>query len=95
MTKFTIQPDQTHGNILCKNGKECICPFQQAIPTQTQMGGFAIMRIPCSTSCALSDHVEYNTPSGLVSEYIMQCTGTQINLELETDNKIEAKIINL
>jgi hypothetical protein len=95
MTKYTIKEDQTHGKILCKNGSDAICPFQPAIPTQSQMGGLAIMRIPCSTSCVHADYNKYILTTGDVEEYTISCTGTQINFELDTQPETEAKIIKL
>lgn len=95
MTKYTVKDDQTHGKILCKNGSDAICPFQPAIPTQSQMGGLAIMRIPCSTSCAHADHNKYKLTDGYVEEYTITCTGTTINLELEIEPETESKIIKI
>jgi hypothetical protein len=95
MTKYTIKQDQTHGTILCKNGMDAICPFQPAIPTQSQMGGLAIMRIPCSTSCVHAEHNKYNLAAGYMEEFVLTCTGTTINLELDQETETEAKIIKL
>jgi len=95
MTKYTVKTDQTHGLILCKNGSDAICPFQPAIPTQSQMGGLAIMRIPCSTSCAHAEYNKFNLASGHVEEYTMTCTGTRIDLELEQEPEIESKLIKI
>ena len=95
MTKYTIKDDATHGQVLCKNGSEAICPFQPAIPTQSQMGALAIMRIPCSTSCAHAEHLKYQLADGYMEEYVITCTGTTINLELDQETKTETKIIKI
>jgi hypothetical protein len=95
MTKYTLKNDQTHGKILCKDGIDAICPFQPAIPTQSQMGGLAIMRIPCSTSCAHADYIKFNLADSVVEEYTMTCTGQPINIELESEPVIESKLIKI
>jgi hypothetical protein len=94
MTNYTIKQDQTHGEVLCKNNMECICPFQPAIPTQSQMGGLAIMRIPCSTSCAHAEHLMYTTDTGEINEYIMTCSGHIVTLEID-QVPTESKLIKL
>jgi len=95
MKKNTLKDDQTHGKVLCKDGHDAICPFQPAIPTQSQMGGLAIMRIPCSTSCVHAEYNVFNLASGVVEEYTMTCTGTRIDLELEQEPTIESKLIKI
>jgi hypothetical protein len=95
MTKYTIKDDQTHGKVLCKNGSDAICPFQPAIPTQSQMGGLAIMRIPCSTSCAHAEYNKFNLAAGYVEEYTITCSGTSINFELDQEPEIESKLIKI
>jgi hypothetical protein len=88
MTKYTLKKDDQHGFILCKDGKEVICPFQPAIAQQTNLGGLAVMRIPCSTSCALVDHVQYNTPAGSVNEYVMNCAKGEKTVEIDEENEL-------
>ena len=40
--------------VLVKDGFDVACPFQQSIVTQTE-NGLNIMRITCSTHCALAE----------------------------------------
>ena len=88
ISKYTIKQDQTHGTVLCRNGAECICPFQPAIPTQSQMGGLAIMRMPCSTSCTHAEHIIYENTAGEVNEYTITCTGSAITFDIDQDDKV-------
>ena len=83
--KYTVKEDQTHGKVLCKDGKECICPFQPAIPHQNNLGGLAIMRIPCSSSCAHANFIKYSLAAGSVQEYVMTCTGYEKTIEIDED----------
>lgn len=85
MTKYTIKDDATHGQILVKNGKDAVCPLQQPIPTQSQMGGVMLLRLPCSTNCPFAELLKYKTPEGNINEYNISCTGSLITLEVETE----------
>lgn len=80
---YTVKEDQQHGLVLVKDGKEAICPFQAAIPTQTQMGGLAIMRMPCSTCCPHADYFKYNDTTGVVESYVITCSGHQVTIDLD------------
>jgi hypothetical protein len=55
MIKYTIREDANYGEVLQKNGRDAICPFQSptAIPIQNQFGQQQIgfNRMPCSTIC--------------------------------------------
>lgn len=46
---------QDNSFFLVKDGFDVACPFQQSIVSQNQDGGINIMRIPCSTHCALAE----------------------------------------
>lgn len=83
MTKFTVKKDETNGLVLCKDGKECICPFQPSIPTQTQMGGFAIMRLPCATICPHADYLEHTDANGIYRSFIITCSGKEQLFDIE------------
>ena len=93
MTKYTLKQDQTHGQVLCKDGRECICPFQPAIPTQSNLGGIAIMRMPCTTSCPHAEHVQYNTADGENNNIHITCTGVEVILEIETEIESPLKLV--
>jgi hypothetical protein len=82
MNNYTVITDQQQGTILVRDGKQCICPFQQPIPTQTAMGAMQLMRLPCSTLCAHAEHWKYNTPDASVNDYIITCAGSEQRFEI-------------
>lgn len=90
---YTVKQDQTHGEILVKNGSECICPFQPAIPTQSNLGGIAIMRIPCSTSCPHAVHYVYKTTAGTQDEFAITCTGSEQLFAIESQPETKLKLV--
>lgn len=53
MHNYEVVENPNHGQVLIKDKKEAICPFQPAIVTN-QNGALNVMRLPCSTSCALA-----------------------------------------
>ena len=90
MTKYTIKEGQQKEEIIMINGKQSICPFTNAIPMQGQMGGFQIMRMPCSTLCphaSLEDNKVYITCGGQSIEF-------KIEAEDEEPNQ-DSKILSL
>jgi hypothetical protein len=82
MTKYTIREDANYGEVLQKNGRDAICPFQSptAIPIQNQFGQQQIgfNRMPCSTLCPFA------CIGGNDSElYIIDCIGNTDKTVLE------------
>lgn len=41
--------------VLVKDGMDAACPFQQSLIQQNQEGGVNIMRMSCTTHCALAE----------------------------------------
>lgn len=99
---YTIKNDSNYQNVLLKEGKECICPFQNAlaIPTQNSLGQMTIQitRLPCSTSCPFAEIIdEYSAESNTWGQtYTTRCTGTNVDFEINQEQaEPEPKIINL
>jgi hypothetical protein len=90
MTKYTLKEGQQKEEIIMINGKQSICPFTNAIPMQGQMGGFQIMRMPCSTLCPHAYKKE--------DKITITCGGQLINLTIEPEEeapKEDSKILSL
>ena len=90
MAKYTIKAGQQKEDIIMIDGNQSICPFTNAIPMQGQMGGFQIMRMPCSTLCphaSLKDN-----------KVSITCGGQLVELEIEAEDeepKQDSKILSL
>jgi hypothetical protein len=90
MAKYTLKAGQQKEDIIMINGNQSICPFTNAIPMQGQMGGFQIMRMPCTTLCphaSLKDN-----------KLSITCGGQLIHLEIESEEdtpKEYPKILSL
>jgi len=41
--------------VLVKDGMDAACPFQQSLISQNENGGVNIMRMSCTTHCALAE----------------------------------------
>lgn len=92
MTKYTLKAGQQKGEeIIMINGNQSICPFTNAIPMQGQMGGFQIMRMPCTTLCPHAYKKD--------DKIAITCGGQLINLTIETEEEVapqgDSKIISL
>ena len=79
--KYSTQKDSNGFDVLLKNGKETFCPFQQPLQAQTSLGTVQLIRLPCSTQCALASKFE--------DMFEILCSsntnGTQYELELVND----------
>ena len=69
-----------HGYVLVKDGNDTFCPFQQPIPTQTNMGSMALMRLPCSSNCPLA---KYNGSD----KYTIHCGGEVKTFDITEEEK--------
>jgi hypothetical protein len=82
MNRYTVKKEQNL-IILQKDGSDCICPFQQPIPTQSNLGGMQLLRLPCSTQCPFATYSEYNLTDAKVLEYVTHCTGNEVNFDIQ------------
>jgi len=80
-TKAEVSYVESYGFVLIKHSKEALCPYQQPIPTQG-IGGMGLMRLPCSTLCALANMDE------IAQEYTAGCSGITYDVSKE-NNSIE------
>lgn len=88
MTTYSIKSGQQKSEgILMINGNQSICPFTNAIPMQGQMGGFQIVRMPCTTLC----------PFALIREdkMIISCSGESLRFTLESNETAEVQKLDL
>lgn len=71
-TKFTTVKHDQYIDVLMKDDKETICPYQPAmtIPVQTAMGGvnMQIIRFPCCTACVHASLKNYGKQLGVLYE---------------------------
>ena len=73
---YTLVKDQAGNHVLTQEGKEMVCPYQPPLALANQFGGNSILRMPCSTQCALAE-VEI----GNESIYSTYCTGSRLVYE--------------
>lgn len=83
MTKYTIREDANYGEVLQKNGRDAVCPFQSptAIPIQNQFGQQQIgfNRMPCSTVCPFAEIKK--------GSFVIDCTASPTFLNLSEEEK--------
>jgi len=90
MAKYTLKAGQQKEEIIMIDGNQSICPFTNAIPMQGQMGGFQIMRMPCSTLCPHAVKKE--------NKIFITCGGQLVKLTIESEEespKQDSKILSL
>lgn len=91
MTKYTLKSGQQKGEqVIMIDGNQSICPFTNAIPMQGQMGGFQIMRMPCTTLC----------PHAFLKDnkVAITCGGQLIHLDIQPEEETpqtDSKILSL
>lgn len=82
---YNLRKDESYGEVLQKEGKDCFCPFQAplAIPMQTAMGAMSmnIMRMPCCTLCPhvrIIEHIGKKT-------YEIVCSGEVKKIQVDEE----------
>jgi hypothetical protein len=84
---YNLRTDDSYGDVLQKDGKDCFCPFQAGlpIPVQTAMGGVGmnIMRMPCSSLCPHVKTIEHIGKN----YYEISCSGKVEKFEIDEAKK--------
>ena len=84
-TKFTTITHDQYGEVLLKDGKETICPFQPAltVPVQSTLGGvnMQIIRFPCSTGCPHASLKNYGKQLGILYETTSGMSANSFEIE--------------
>mgnify|MGYP006293649751 CR=1 FL=1 len=87
--KYSVKTGQPNEKVLHINDNQSVCPFVNAIPISGKMGGFNLIRMPCSTLCphAKADDLYYSIScSGSVEMFPLELTTE--TPEVDNDNKI-------
>ena len=83
---YTLQKDQAGNSVLMYNGSEMCCPFQPPLMIANNFGGNSIVRLPCSTQCALA---EIETLPDQPEYFCTYCTGSKLLYEIEKQTTLE------
>lgn len=85
----TVRKDEQGNYILQNDGKDMICPFQNAlaIPQQNALHQIqtAIIKHPCSTSCPFADYFE----TGNITQYTIECMLVNKTFDIIEPKKID------
>ena len=70
---YTVQETQSGDVVLLRDNKALHCPFQPAIPTQSQMGGLQLIKQECNSQCPHFNFDIINLTDGETIEVELTC----------------------
>ena len=82
--KYTLKLGQNKDFILNKDNAEVFCPKIAPLPIPNSVGGFGLMRMPCSTGCPFAT-LKHNLRKDKYVYHIGCESGKTIELEIEDE----------